>query len=684
MLTNRKQSWKFLAQWWLTKVEKLHSTQGPIQTIKLIKSARLHVTRFLCGEPLFQPPIPCMGINRKGLPKLIGPLQELLYGDFWDKRFLMTLLVISKTIKGHKKPDHSSITTPLTGEITNSLLKEIREVIPKWFKPIVTEWEDFHLTTKMGPNGQALISSTLDLKYLSKQQLEDILIIAGEKLSQVIDINRRWLSLKDYGKIFKTNDRGSTRNISYVYDPEAKVRVIAILDYWTQTALENLSKGIFNLLRQFPSDCTFDQGSRLWSLKPEDKFYSMDLSSATDRFPIKVQEFVLGVLIGEEKAAAWARLMVGQPFRTPEGDSLIYSVGQPMGARSSWSTFTLCHHLIVHVAAKRAGKPGFFTNYMLLGDDIVIADCSVAKHYREIMTSLGVSISNEKTHVSKDTYEFAKRWIHQGIEITGAPIRGLLENSSSAYAPVVFLETLEDRWGIQALISRSSVLSLIRIFHPTMNYAQAKFMAKRAYELSIIPRVHDSVEVREAKAFKCYDTLLFRYLGCTISEERIWLVLNQLIPMIRIGMIEKAIKECFQSVVQFRQKAVIALLKQGDIPEIGLSQEQAIQTADLHPSVAVGLAFARDQQGQIDQMNSWIESAEEEKVLDFPPTIGFHPEKAFLQSREQAQNDIRSKIPKGLKVLVKMGITRVRLATRTDDPSLLAQGGIDLSLMDGD
>jgi hypothetical protein len=42
------------------------------------------------------------------------------------------------------------------------------------------------------------------------------------------------------------------------------------------------------------------------------------------------------------------------------------------------------------------------------------------------MTKLGVKISVPKTHVSKDTYEFAKRWIRGGKEITGIPLKGVL------------------------------------------------------------------------------------------------------------------------------------------------------------------------------------------------------------------------------------------------------------------
>jgi hypothetical protein len=50
-----------------------------------------------------------------------------------------------------------------------------------------------------------------------------------------------------------------------------------------------------------------------------------------------------------------------------------------------------------------------FNQYIILGDDIVIKDNDVASRYREIMEALGVEISVQKTHVSSDTYEFAKR-----------------------------------------------------------------------------------------------------------------------------------------------------------------------------------------------------------------------------------------------------------------------------------
>jgi len=63
---------------------------------------------------------------------------------------------------------------------------------------------------------------------------------------------------------------------------------------------------------------------------------------------------------------------------------------------------------VVQFCAKKNGKFPF-SNYIILGDDIVIKDNKIARSYISFMTKLGVSISPHKTHVSKDTYEFAKR-----------------------------------------------------------------------------------------------------------------------------------------------------------------------------------------------------------------------------------------------------------------------------------
>lgn len=54
---------------------------------------------------------------------------------------------------------------------------------------------------------------------------------------------------------------GPIRKITGIKDREGKTRVIAILDYWSQTALYPLHQWIFGILRKIPQDLTFCQGS---------------------------------------------------------------------------------------------------------------------------------------------------------------------------------------------------------------------------------------------------------------------------------------------------------------------------------------------------------------------------------------------------------------------------------------
>jgi hypothetical protein len=81
---------------------------------------------------------------------------------------------------------------------------------------------------------------------------------------------------------------GRYRKISYFPDREGKTRVIAIGDYFSQTVLSGLHRYLFRALKKIPQDCTFNQGGFQELLKGAEFYYSVDLTAATDRFPIKV------------------------------------------------------------------------------------------------------------------------------------------------------------------------------------------------------------------------------------------------------------------------------------------------------------------------------------------------------------------------------------------------------------
>jgi hypothetical protein len=65
-----------------------------------------------------------------------------------------------------------------------------------------------------------------------------------------------------------------------------------------------------------------------------------------------------------------------------------------------------------------------FSSYVILGDDLVIADSNVAESYKGLLLELGMDYSAAKTHVSKDSFEFAKRWFIQRQEVTPFSIGG--------------------------------------------------------------------------------------------------------------------------------------------------------------------------------------------------------------------------------------------------------------------
>jgi hypothetical protein len=71
----------------------------------------------------------------------------------------------------------------------------------------------------------------------------------------------------------------------------------------------------------------------------------------------------------------------------------------------------LTHHVIVQVAASRCNEVLPFSDYAVLGDDIVINNDTVAIVYRSIMKHLGVDISFNKSLSSNDYCEFAKRFV---------------------------------------------------------------------------------------------------------------------------------------------------------------------------------------------------------------------------------------------------------------------------------
>lgn len=467
---------------WLALLARWIRTRGTVWTIKRIKLIRLVVTRYLVGDPLNKVD-DLLGISA-GFPKSIMFIKNMIdSGDPKQIRFVITLLVISRAMTGDGKADYGSITAPFSGQfktIDKTFVKKFVEDFKLILYRQSLSVSDLAFTMKGGPKGQALLTSVHAIGDWNGPRWAAAVLIVGLNGAQLI--KDLWMSFRDHIKndlvqqkvnTFREigySDKIKTRRLSLVNDPELKVRVIGIVDYFSQQILAGLSDQLFNLLRLFPQDRTFTQDPHISKLEGS-KFHSFDLKNATDRFPIDLQQQLLSEMLGGAYAAAWKSIMVHEPFASPEGDFLRYEVGQPMGAKSSWAMFTLSHHMLVQYAAFLTGNYPT-QDYILLGDDIVITNDEVAQKYVELCTGIGVEISAMKTHVSETTYEFAKRWFHNGVEVSGYPISIIV---STIKAPLELLS------GVMQLSERgyspsdlSSSVEAVICLHKFLNVPQRK------------------------------------------------------------------------------------------------------------------------------------------------------------------------------------------------------------------
>jgi hypothetical protein len=251
-------------------------------------------------------------------------------------------------------------------------------------------------------------------------------------ITRLLELSRKVydsLLSKPPGTLFEFPGFGRLQGLgklSFKPEPAGKTRTFAMVDGITQMIMKPVHDGLFRLLRVIEQDGTFDQMAPAKCLVARGlrNFWSFDLSSATDRFPLLLQHSVLGLILGHRLAGLWMRLLTDRPFivpsktdrkirpfKVPRGGLAWYLAGQPMGALTSWAAFSLTHHIVVQWAAYKAfGVIHWFTDYALLGDDIVIANAKVAEEYLLILRAIGVEVGLAKSMISRNgSFEFAKR-----------------------------------------------------------------------------------------------------------------------------------------------------------------------------------------------------------------------------------------------------------------------------------
>jgi hypothetical protein len=196
--------------------------------------------------------------------------------------------------------------------------------------------------------------------------------------------------------------------IHFLQEPGGKLRSVASPFRIFQLVLRPLGLELYDLIRTLPWDCTYDQSSAiphiqscLWQGK---SVHSVDLSSATDLFPLTVQETVLRNVISKENWDSidlWLELCRAE-WSSPIG-VLHWTKGQPLGMFPSFAAFTLSHGMLLYHLNNCLHDNKFF----VVGDDVVILDDVLYTNYVSMLDRMGCPWSADKSISSDKLSEFA-------------------------------------------------------------------------------------------------------------------------------------------------------------------------------------------------------------------------------------------------------------------------------------
>lgn len=456
-----------LASWFqtiTTTLDKWATSEGN-QGVKRMKSILETGWQLILGET---PDSIAFCKQSNGIPKLVQPLLTWSKGYTKDDRLMSGVLSLVRVTDIFQGVELDST--------VNSNLLTIRESrVPPSAKPVIEEYRNFlslfmaqypnapvtkaigtgfklmdHHTTyyreSRGPNGPLTANAHRDILSLRESVCQNgtsLLEAVTHLENEIIRTTRRgWKSSTDLQLALEGWDGSENLQhsecpgkISLVPEKSAKVRLVAQPDYWSQLALRPVHDWLCGVLRALPSDCTYDQGSAIPKIgKWQDEgrqISSFDQSSCTDLFPFDLQLVLLQTRFGTSLSEAVKTVMVDRDWEVTFPQSgrtqkVRWKAGQPMGLLASWPLMAASHHLLVQYSywvsnGRTFGKSKSpYSRYVICGDDIVIADKSVADAYRSIVKRLGMKINLSKSHVSgghtgvEPVSEFAKIIVWKG------------------------------------------------------------------------------------------------------------------------------------------------------------------------------------------------------------------------------------------------------------------------------
>jgi hypothetical protein len=198
--------------------------------------------------------------------------------------------------------------------------------------------------------------------------------------------------------------------VHFLQEPGLKLRAIASPYRIHQLALKPIGDAIYRIVEKLEWDCTFDQSKAIpWiqrSLSVGKTVHSIDLTGATDYFPLGLQLETLRCLFGDLLDIKLIEEISRLRWKSEMGD-LQWKRGQPLGLYPSFGMFTLTHGLLLSFLLGKEWDYEFF----IVGDDVVILDDTLYNKYIGFLQSANCPWSPSKSLSSHLLAEFAGKVI---------------------------------------------------------------------------------------------------------------------------------------------------------------------------------------------------------------------------------------------------------------------------------
>lgn len=298
---------------------RLYKKQGFRGLVLTLKALQVSLMQSIGGNPLKDLGLvgPRFSRTKRGLPRVIPKLdrERIRLGDKTVIRIWMSLFSVYRVIDLHGKPKFKTITDPPKA-FDLSVFKDkslaffrgfglgsgLNLDTPGLFPIYSSGATQFFEKVKASTSFRGIVSGALGVRH-DAILWKAFRAIVGEAFIRSLLNELSMAYFKDERFVAKGNSLG---RLIALFEPAGKVRIIAMVECWTQFALRPLHDAIFKILKALPTDGTYDQFKPVRRLldKGHKRFWCYDLSAATDRLPIDLQVEVLKPLLGEEYSLA--------------------------------------------------------------------------------------------------------------------------------------------------------------------------------------------------------------------------------------------------------------------------------------------------------------------------------------------------------------------------------------------